>query len=64
MPHFSSASALARSLLDRRRFLSDAATGLGSIALLSLLGRDPLQAAEAATIDPARPYLARPKQKM
>jgi len=60
MPHFSSASALARSLLDRRRFLSDAATGLGSIALLSLLGRDPLQAAEAATIDPARPYLARP----
>lgn len=60
MLHPSSASALARTFLDRRRFLSDAATGLSSIALLSLLGRDPLHAATGTAIDPARPYAVRP----
>ena len=41
-------------LLDRRQFLSNSATALGSIALASMLGRDGLLAAPA--IDPARPY--------
>ncbi len=61
MRHVSPQSAsLAKSFLDRRRFLSDAATGLSSIALASLLGRDPLHAGEVSAIDPARPYAARP----
>ena len=45
-------------LLDRRQFLSNSATALGSIALASMLGRDGLLAAR--TIDPARPYAPRP----
>jgi len=48
-----------RSLLDRRQFLSNSATALGSVALTSLLGRDGLLASPA-TIDPARPHLPRP----
>ncbi len=43
---------------DRRGFLSDAATALGSIALLNLLGDDRLLA-DQPTIDPARPFAAR-----
>ena len=47
-----------RSWLDRRRFLADAATGLGAVALANLLGRDGLLAA-SPQIDPARPYAPR-----
>ena len=46
-----------RHLLDRRQFLSHSATGLGSIALTSLLGREGLLAAQA--VDPARPFAPR-----
>ena len=53
-------SANGHHLLDRRRFLSRTATGLGSIALTSLLGRDGLLAAAQPTIDAARPYAPRP----
>ena len=38
-------SAAGRTLLDRRRFLSQTATGLGSMALADLLQRDSLLAA-------------------
>ncbi len=52
-----------RTLLDRRRFLSQTATGLGTIALTQLLGRDHLLGVEAGpirpAIDPASPYRAR-----
>ncbi len=50
-----------RVLLDRRRFLSDSATALGSVALASLLGNDGLLAASAPgpVIDPANPYAPR-----
>jgi hypothetical protein len=50
-----------RFLLDRRRFLSDSATALGSVALASLLGRDGLLAAPSmgTVIDPANPYAPR-----
>ncbi|MEW4528016.1 DUF1501 domain-containing protein [Maioricimonas sp. JC845] len=47
-----------RCWLDRRRFLADAATGLGAVALANLLGRDGLLAA-SPQIDPARPYAPR-----
>ena len=46
--------------LDRRRFLADAATGLGAIAITQLLADEGLLGADATTIDPARPYRARP----
>ncbi|MEX2171755.1 MAG: DUF1501 domain-containing protein [Pirellulales bacterium] len=46
-------------LLDRRRFLADTATGLGSIALTSLLCGDGLLAATSPAVDPARPYAPR-----
>jgi hypothetical protein len=50
-----------RTLLDRRQFLSNSATALGSIALTDLLGMDGLLAAQAApVIDPSRPYFPRP----
>ena len=50
-----------RVLLDRRQFLSNSATALGSIALTNLLGVDRLLAAHPApAIDPARPYSPRP----
>src|SRR5919202_684041 len=49
-----------RLLLDRRGFLGESATALGSIALASLLGRDGLLAAEGATIAPTRPFAPRP----
>jgi hypothetical protein len=46
-------------LPDRRGFLSDAASALGSIALASLLGGDGLLAAPPPAIDPARPFAPR-----
>ena len=54
-------SSAGRFLLDRRRFLSDSATALGSVALASLLGRDGLLAAPSMgpMIDPANPYAPR-----
>lgn len=52
-------SASGHHLLDRREFLSRTATGLGGIALASLLGRDGLLAAGRPAIDPARPYAPR-----
>lgn len=53
-------SAAGRHWLDRRRFLADAATGLGSIALTTLLAEDGLLAAQRPIIDPSRPYAPRP----
>ena len=51
-----------RHLLDRRNFLTENATSLGSIALASLLGGDRLLASTdtQTIIDPARPYASRP----
>ncbi len=48
-----------RRFLDRRGFLADTATALGSIALLELLAADQLLA-DRPTIDPARPFAPRP----
>jgi hypothetical protein len=50
-------------MLDRRRFLGDSASALGSIALSSLLASDNLLAASdpiRPVIDPAHPFAARP----
>jgi hypothetical protein len=60
MNHPESPSPAGRILLDRRLFLSQSATALGSIALASLLGGDGLLAAEGPQIDPARPFAPRP----
>jgi hypothetical protein len=49
-----------RQFIERRQFLADAATGLGSIALTSLLRSDRLLAAHAPLIDPAQPNAPRP----
>ncbi|MBU6173907.1 MAG: DUF1501 domain-containing protein, partial [Planctomycetes bacterium] len=48
-------------LLDRRYFLSDSATALGSIALASLLSDDHLLASDRSeiAIDPAHPFAPR-----
>jgi hypothetical protein len=62
MHSFSSKNQLSgagRSLLDRREFLGQTATGLGSIALASLLHDDRLLAGEAPKIDPSRPHAPR-----
>lgn len=48
-----------RGLLDRRHFLTDVVTGLGSVAITSLLGRDGLLAQSSPQIDPSRPYAPR-----
>jgi hypothetical protein len=56
---FEGLSRLGRTWLDRRRFLADAATGLGALAVASLLDQDGLLAAQSPTIDPARPYAPR-----
>lgn len=53
-------SATGRHLLDRREFFSRAATGLGGVALTSLLSQDRLLAGHQPVIDPARPYAPRP----
>lgn len=47
------------SLQHRRDFLSDLGHGLAGVALASLLTRDGLLAADAPTIDPARPFAPR-----
>lgn len=52
-------SPMGRSLLNRRGFLSQSATALGSVALTNLLGMDGLLTANAPRIDPARPYAPR-----
>ena len=54
-------STAGRVLLDRRQFLSNSATALGSIALTNLLGLDGLLAADyrGLIIDPAKPYAPR-----
>jgi hypothetical protein len=65
LPTAADVSLAGRRLLDRRRFLHDSATALGSIALTQLLGRDGLLAADGSTanagptIDPARPFAPR-----
>ncbi|UUO05773.1 DUF1501 domain-containing protein [Blastopirellula sp. J2-11] len=60
MRHHDPSSLRAPVWLDRRRFLSDAATGLGAVALASLFGQEGLLASESASVNPARPYEARP----
>src|SRR5688572_29492440 len=57
--HGAALSIPGRGLLDRRQFLSNTATALGSIALTNLLGRDGLLAASAPAIDPAHPFAPR-----
>jgi hypothetical protein len=53
-------SAPGRVLLDRRQFLSNSATALGSIALTNLLGQEGLLAQNTGPlIDPAHPYAPR-----
>jgi len=52
-------SSAGRQLMERRQFLADAATGLGSIALTSLLCRDGLLAAQTPVIDPTQPHAPR-----
>ena len=54
-------SPVGRQLLDRRRFLSQSATSLGSVALSQLLGNDGLLAATSTDpqIHPARPFSPR-----
>ena len=49
-----------RGWLDRRDFLGRASTGLGAIALTSLLGGQGLLAAQRPTVDPTRPHAPRP----
>lgn len=48
-----------RHLLDRRQFLGRTATGLGAVALTTLLNGDRLLAGTRPEIDPARPYRPR-----
>ena len=49
-------SSSGRQLLERREFLDNSATALGSIALTSLLGSEGLLAAKRPKINPSRPY--------
>ncbi len=58
-PHAEHLSLTGRHLLNRRQFLSNTATALGSIALTNLLGLDGLLAAPAPVIDPAHPFAPR-----
>lgn len=60
-PQAESLSPAGRLLLDRRRFLTDSATALGSVALSSLLGADRLLASsgDAGQVDPSNPYAPR-----
>ena len=52
-------SSSGRQLLERREFLDNSATALGSIALTSLLGSEGLLAAKRPKINPSRPYAPR-----
>ncbi len=60
-PHAEHLSPAGRLLLDRRRFLANSTTALGSIALTNLLGGDGILAAAPGgpIIDPAKPYAPR-----
>ncbi len=51
-----------RNWLDRRGFLGRTGTGLGAIALTSLLGRDELLAKHEPSLDPTRPHAPRESQ--
>jgi Protein of unknown function (DUF1501) len=53
-------SSMGRALLDRRNFLANTGTALGSIAITHLLGQENLLAGQSPVIDPARPYAPRP----
>ena len=46
--------------LDRRDFLAHTSSGLGAMALTSLLGSKGLLAAQAPSIDPSQPHAPRP----
>ena len=59
MNHAERLSLTGRHLLNRRHFLSNSATALGSIALTNLLGLDGLLAADGPVIDPAHPFAPR-----
>ena len=52
-------SSVGRQFLDRRNFLSQSGTALGSIALAKMLGQDGLLAQERPVINPAQPYAPR-----
>jgi hypothetical protein len=60
MNHAEHLSLSGRHLLDRRHFLANSATALGSIALTNLLGLEGLLASPTPVIDPAHPYARRP----
>ncbi|MEZ5941846.1 MAG: DUF1501 domain-containing protein [Planctomycetaceae bacterium] len=53
-----------RRILHRREFFASTVGGLSSIALLQLLGKDGLLAAEGPQINPARPFAARQPQHL
>jgi hypothetical protein len=53
-------TATGRGWLDRRDFLGRASTGLGAIALTSLLRGQGLLAAQRPAVDPTRPHAPRP----
>ena len=52
-------SVTGRHLLDRRQFFARTATGLGGVALTSLLGAEGLLGATPPVIDPGHPYRPR-----
>ncbi|MDE0595557.1 MAG: DUF1501 domain-containing protein [Akkermansiaceae bacterium] len=52
-------AATGRAWLDRREFLARTSTGLGAIALTSMLGQEGLLAGSGPTIDPTRPHASR-----
>ncbi len=58
-PAHKNISPAGRALLGRRDFLGQAGTGLGAIALTSLLAGDGLLAAESPRIDPSQPHAPR-----
>jgi hypothetical protein len=57
--HATQPTLVGQHLLDRRHFLANSATALGSVAFAHLLGQDGLLAAQPPQIDPARPYAPR-----
>ncbi|MGI9242133.1 MAG: DUF1501 domain-containing protein, partial [Verrucomicrobiales bacterium] len=52
-------SSAGRNWLDRRSFLAKTSSGLGAVALTSLLGRDGLLGSGRPRIDPSRPHWPR-----
>ena len=51
---------IGRPWLDRRRFLADAGSALGSIGIVTLLGQDNLLAAQPPSVNSAQPSASRP----